>query len=60
MMKDFRSGVLEISIINGEVVVGVSVDSIAISMLLTAEECREFSSELFKAHLEAIGLKTPC
>lgn len=57
MMTDFKSGVLEIQVINKEIVLGVSVDGVACSLLLSPEEAQKISSVLFQAYLEAQGLK---
>lgn len=56
-IKETRSGLLEVGTFNGEVLLGLSSDNLALSCLLSPEDAREISSFLFNAYLETQGLK---
>ncbi len=58
MLKETKTGILEVEEFEGQVLLGISSENCAISCLLNPEDAQELSSFLFQVYVGLIGIKT--
>lgn len=57
MLEETTHGILEVTLFEGQVLLGISSENQAISCLLDPEDAQKLSSLLFKAYVESLGTK---
>jgi len=55
-MKEISAGWVDVEVMQGQVLIHISTENVAVSVALTPKETQQLSSDLFTIYLETQGL----